>query len=153
MIIAIIIVYLASIVVVNFFGLKIKNFEGLVYVQDIECDVVVKRETETDVTKYDNVANDDRVWYRMTFQPGDYTEEEENLAENPNVALIDYRVYPDNADNKRVKFLYDKEAAKGLCLVDEDKSTILFLRKGGITITLESADGGGIHERIFVFAN
>ena len=150
MIIAILIVYIASIVVVNFFGLEIKNFDGNIYVKDIQCNVVIQRETNAEVTVNSNVTNDDRVWYMFSFVQGNY--DANNLEENPNVAFIDYRVYPDNAGNKRVKFIYDKKAAQGLCVFNEDIGTIYFLKKGGITVTLEAADGSKIKEKIFIVA-
>ena len=42
-VIVILVVYIASIAVVNFFGLKIKEFEGVEYVEEIRCDIDRKR--------------------------------------------------------------------------------------------------------------
>ena len=150
MLIAIIIVYIASIVAVNFFGLEIKNFEGNIYVNDIECNVVLKREDDTQVMVNDQVANDDRTWYIFTFVEGNYSADD--LTGNTNIALIEYHAYPDNADNKQVKFIYDKNAAEGLCVFREDIATIYFLKKGGISVTVEAADGSKIKEKLFIVA-
>ena len=46
MVIVILAVYIASIAVVNFFGLEIKQFDGITYVSDIICSsITVQNET------------------------------------------------------------------------------------------------------------
>lgn len=150
MVIAIIIVYIASIIAVNFFGLSIKNFEGTIYVKSIVCDVLIQREEDNEADKR-NIPNDDRTWYIFSYFDGDYTAD--NLTENPNTVTIQMHVYPENADNKRVKFVYDKEAADGLCVFDEDIATIFFLKKGGISVTVEAADGSKVKQKLFILAN
>ena len=40
MIIAIIVVYIISIVAVNFFGLEMKDFEGLIYATDFAIEII-----------------------------------------------------------------------------------------------------------------
>ena len=150
MVIAIVVAFLIAIVAVNFFGLSIKDFEGYKYVERIEYELTLQRETETEI-KERNVPNDDRIWYTFKFQGDGY--HAGNLTENPNAVFISCHVYPEDAKNKRVNFSYDKEQAEGVCIVNQEIGTIYFLKKGGVTITLEPADHGNApRKKLFICA-
>ena len=151
MVIAIIVTFLISIVAVNFFGLSIKDFEGYKYVERIEYELTLKRETDATISEMQAPQGDTRPWYKFNFQAGEYTME--NLTENPNAVFIQCHVYPNDAKNKRVNLRYDQNTAEGLCVVDQATMTIYFLKSGAITITLEPADKGSAPKKeIFIYA-
>ena len=152
MIIAIIVVYIISIVAVNFFGLQIKQFEGLIKVNKIECSVEVMRDTDTTVKKIENISNSGKDLYTFNFIQGDYTTEDESVNTNPNVVLIDVRYFPSDADKQSVKFSYDKPNADRICIFDETKHTLIFLKKGALTITVTTTDGSNKSQIIQIAA-
>ena len=155
MIIAIIVVYIASIVAVNFFGLQVKNFEGKLYVSNIECNVALVDVGDGDtreVKSKQDVQNSARTNYTFDFVAGSYDETDESIQENPNKVTIEYHVFPETADNRNVKFIFDEEAAKGLVVFKEDIAMFVFLRWGGLTITVEAEDGSQVKEEIYILA-
>lgn len=155
MIIALIVVYLASIVAVNFFGLQAKNFEGTLYVSSIECDVALvdigdgdTREVKEKADKLDSTLTN----YTFDFVAGTYDDSDASIQENPNKVVVQYHVYPETADNRNVKFIFDHEAAKDLVVFKEDIAMFVFLRWGGLTVTIEAEDGSQVKEKIYIFA-
>ena len=151
MVIAIIVTFLISIIAVNFFGLSIKDFEGYKYVERIEYELTLKRETDATIGEMQAPAGDTRAWYKFNFQSGSYTME--NLTDNPNAVFINCHAYPDDAKNKRINLRYDQAQAEGLCVIDQATMTVYFLKKGAITITLEPADKGKAPKKeIFIVA-
>ena len=151
MVIAIIIVYILSIIAVNFFGLQIKNFDGKIYVKDIECNVVLQRADDSKVEEIPDTFDPGLIWYCFDFVPGTYTEN--NLETNPNKVTIESHVYPNDADNKRVKYEFSREGtAEGLFYFDEEIATFFFFRANqGLTVTVKAADGSGVSETIFIY--
>ena len=148
-IIAIIVVYLGSIVLVNFFGLKVKNFEGTKYVESISCAVVHRGDVGKNVTVKDDATSGEK-WYIFDFVPGAYSADD--LESNPNVVQLDYHVYPENADNRKVKLLYDEASAESICVINETNMTIVFLAPEGITIEVVAADGSNVKKVMQVAA-
>lgn len=149
-IIAILLIYLGSIVLVNFFGLKVKNFEGTKYVENIDCEVVVRRDEDTDVRTAKDPVDTATTWHIFNFISGSYSPDE--LESNPNVVSLNYHVYPENADNRGVKLVYDKEAAAQICAVNETNMTLVFFASGGLTVEIVAADGSNIKETLFIYA-
>jgi hypothetical protein len=148
-IIAILLIYLGSIVLVNFFGLNVKNFEGTKYVESIDCEVIHRGgEEEQDIKEVED-PTDDVVWYIFDFVPGYY--DETNIDSNPNTIQILPHVYPETADNTEVKLIYDGETTSEFCHVNETAKTVTFLEADrGITIEVVSADGSNIKTKIFL---
>ena len=103
----ILVVYIASIAIVNFFGLEIKIFDGTTYVSGIQCDqIILRSEGERLLTPvgYDG----DTPIFIFEFIPSadgsEYTDSPESLLHNPNAVELDYVVLPYDADNTTVKF-------------------------------------------------
>lgn len=151
-IIAILIIYLGSLVIVNFFGLKIKNFEGTKYVENIDCQISLRRDEDAEVKTYADPMDENTTWYVFNFTPGIYGADEESSMTNPNMIIFSPHVYPENADNTRVNFLYDKTAAEGICVFFEKSMSLCFLKPGGITLTIEAADGSNVKQTMFIYA-
>ena len=147
-IIAIFIIYLGSIVAVNFFGLKVKNFEGTKYVEEITCSVVHRGVEGAEVkTREDSLSA--TTWQIFDFIPGSYSPDD--LESNPNVIQLDYHVYPENADNRKVKLVYDEAAASDVCVINENNMTVVFFAPMGITIEIVAADGSNVKEALFIY--
>lgn len=63
---------------------------------------------------------------------------------------LEWRVYPDNANTKEVQFMYDE--TKTFVEVTEF-GTVIFNRKGSITVYVTAKDGSGVVEAIKIIAN
>jgi hypothetical protein len=141
-------VYIASIAVVNFFGLEVKVFDGITYVESIQCDTVILR--NEDSKELYPVAylgtNGDIPLFEFTFIPKAdgtaYTDDDESIVSNPNAIELNYVVFPHLADEQGVKFEYDEESMNGLAIFREDIRTLVFLKPGIIfTVTIKATDG------------
>ena len=161
-ILVIVLIYLASIFVVNFFGLEIVVFDGTVYVEEIQID----RITMFDLTGVGN----DRVIYQdeadlLTIGGEKYnlyvfpytppkegeTYTRDNIGDNPNQVLIDVQVMPLDADHKGVSFLYDeKDETDGNVVFLEDTRTVVFLKPDMIIgLTIKAVDGSNVQTKRF----
>ena len=79
------IIYIASIVFISFFGMKMVLYNETVYVEKVECINDDLKENSSG-EKYIILNYEDGLVYQ-----------------------IRWRVYPDNASNKEVEFVYDKQ--------------------------------------------
>lgn len=141
-------VYIASIAIVNFFGLEIKMYDGEIYITSIQCDTVTLH-NENPIELYPTTylgANGDIPLFEFTFIPKvdgtDYTYDDESIATNPNAIELTPIVNPYNADKYAIEYVYDSEAMEGVAVFREDIATLVFLKPGTIfTITIKSTDG------------
>lgn len=123
-IILIALIYIASIALVSFFGLKFKVFDEIVYVSSIELlNTDLKEANETQKTEYD---------YYVVIRPNAETGERRYQ--------IQYRVHPDNATNQEVDFVYD-QSIEGVS-VSED-GIVSFENPGSVIVSVVAKDGGG----------
>jgi hypothetical protein len=150
-IIAILLIYLGSLVIVNFFGLKMKNFEGTKYVEEINCSVVHRGQEGMEIKEIADPMTPETTWCIFDFIEDPFGYKEEDLESNPNVVQLDYHVYPETADNTRVKLEYDHETTEGVCVVNENNMTIVFLKPMGITINIVAADGSNVSKSLFIY--
>ena len=152
-------IYIASIAIVNFFGLEIAIFEGTTYVSDIEIlSVIVENgeeesyELESTGTTVDEhkIETINYVFYFTEYENDGFDEEDEEVIPvNPNMIILEYAVRPNTADNKEVDFIYDKDAYDGLLIFHEGKATIEFLKPNvNIEITISSTDGHNVKKRV-----
>ncbi len=154
LIIIILVVYIASIAIVNFFGLEIKIFDGITYVQSIECSTVTIQ-NENPVTLSPKQQLHDKPLFIFDFIPAPddspYTAEDESVISNPNAVQINYEVFPHLADETGVKFEYDKESNDGYVVFHELSRTFVFLKPNRIiTITIKATDGSNKSTQIQV---
>ena len=132
-IILIAIVYIASIVVISVFGLKAKIFGEVIPVTAIEC--LNKTDRDAFVEKLDDITT-----INLQYKgPGSI----ENPNEGTMLQLV-YRVLPDNATNKKVKFEYNESLTR-LQFVKDDKGNdlglILFSGTGIFHVQIMATDG------------
>ncbi len=150
-IIIILVIYIASIAIVNFFGLETKLFDGITYVDSISCaSVTLQNETPVELYPSSYIGTNNTPLFIFDFIPsqnGDYTMEPESILSNPNAVQINYEVFPHNADillsdGKSVKFEYDSVAMSGVAMFHEESNSLIFLKPLKMfTVTIRSADG------------
>ena len=119
-VILIAIIYISSVALVSFFGLQHKTFNEIIYVEKIE------------------ILNEN---YKL-----DQNGEKYITVRGENKLQIDWRVYPDNATNKEVDFVYDTTNTK--FTVDENGVVTCSTGKGAITVQIVAKDGTGIKDKI-----
>lgn len=144
-VILILVVYIASIAVVNFFGLEIKIFDGITYVESIEC-ATVTVQNENSVTLEPTQMLGGKPLFIFDFIPAPddnpYTAEDESIITNPNAVQINYEVFPHLADDSGVRFEYDSEGMEGAVVFHELSRTFVFLKPNRlITVTIKATDG------------
>ena len=156
-VIIILAVYIASIAIVNFFGLEIKIFDGVTYVSSIQCDTVTflgAGGAELQPTSYVG-TNSDIPLFVFDFIPAaedaPYTTEDESLVTNPNVIQLNYEILPHLATDKGVKYEYDESA--GVAVFHELSHSFIFLKPGKIvTITIRATDGSNAQSKVSIMA-
>ena len=121
-VILIAIIYISSVALVSFFGLQHKTFNEIIYVEKIE------------------ILNEN---YKL-----DQNGEKYITVRGENKLQIDWRVYPDNATNKEVDFVYDTTNTK--FTVDENGVVTCSTGKGAITVQIVAKDGTGIKDKILI---
>ena len=142
-------VYVASIAIVNLFGLEVRIFDGTTYVSNIQCDTVTFQGENSKVlypVQYAGKDGDIPV-FEFNFIPADennpYTLE--NLDNNPNVVTINYELIPHLSDSKlnAVKFEYDEDAGVAVFHNFQDiMQSFVFLKPDvALTITIRAIDG------------
>ena len=69
-VIVLLVVYIASIAVVNFFGLEVKVFDGITYVQEIQCNsVTVQNEDPVTIESKQNLGGKPLFLFDFIFLP------------------------------------------------------------------------------------
>ena len=150
-ILAIFIAYIASIMIVQFFGLKVVEMKGNIYITEIEVSgfEFTNRDDSVDakykkVVRLSDAAGKQTDHYAGYFIPGTYDMSEESLASNPNRVKILYTVVPYNASNKEMTFEYDKNAVEGSVYFDENTNEFVFLKAKTVSIIITSHDGSNV---------
>ncbi len=156
-IVIILAVYVASIAVVNFFGLEIKVFDGVTYVESIQCDTVtVQNENAVELTPNSYIGeNRDIPLFIFEFIPPEegeeYTTDDESIVTNPNAIQINYEVLPHLADDAEVKFEFDEAAMEGFAVYHEMSRSFIFLKPDmTFTITIKATDGSNVSTSVSI---
>ena len=126
-IILILLIYIASIAAVGFFGLKVVSYYEVVIPEQVEI-------TNEDLTEITDASG------KYKYIVLDY---EEDL-----VYWLSWRVYPENA-KQDVVFVYDE--ANTTATVD-DVGRVYFNKKGTITITIKTAEFNTIYNKVKIIA-
>ncbi len=154
-VILILIVYIASIAIVNFFGLEIEMFDGITYVSGIQCDEIILRSEDSKRLEPTRRRGDGTPVFEFEFKPAkdgtEYDDSDASLLSNPNAVELDYVVFPYNADDTDVGFEYDKEAMAGVAVFREDIRTLIFLKPDkAFTVTIRATDGSNVSTSIVI---
>ena len=153
-VIVILVVYIASIAIVNFFGLEISLFDGNVYVSSITCETVTLQNGDSmEIEPYTQDENE-VPYFAIPFVPSPdgagYTRDPESLLSNPNAVVLNYKIFPTDANDPTVEYLYDQDSA--IAYFDTSIKTLVFLRTGMFSLTLKSVDGSNKMMKIYVYA-
>ena len=127
-IILIALIYVASVALVSFFGLQFKVFEEVISVEKVE------------ITN-EGQKNNEQLGDYVVIYPNEKGEWRYQ---------IQYHVYPDNATNSAVDFIYDTQTPG--VTVDAATGLITFERKGALTVTLKPKDGSNISATLTIRA-
>lgn len=107
-IIIICVVYLLSILAVQFFGVPVTVPEAGEYITSIKItDVTLNNRSAGQNADVATGTNKNGVWYRFNFIASEeepYTSEDESLANNPNRVKIAYAIEPITASQGAIKF-------------------------------------------------
>ena len=141
-IIAILVIYLASILAVNFFGLQMVVPETTVYVDSITVNgITVEREVGSlDTWSEENTEGVTTYYFNYNRLSEGQSPEEFNRIS------VDYIVTPDNANNKEVDVIC---SSKYVEVVDGD---LVFLAPGLVEVRLKSKDGSEKYVDFNIFA-
>ena len=150
-VIVILAVYIASIAVVNFFGLEVRQFDSITYVTSIQCDTVVFHGANSKVLTPSQYAGKDGNTPVFVFDFIPASEDDpytlDNITENPNIIQINYEVLPHLASETDVKFEYDEGA--GVAVFHELSGSFIFLKSDvAITITIKATDGSNVSTQV-----
>ena len=128
-IILIAIIYISAIAVVSFFGLQFKVFDPVVDVERIEI--------LNEGLKPGGTSTGD--YYTVIFPEADGTYR----------FKIDTRVYPDDATNQKVEYVFDDNPAVSV----DETGLVTSTEKGAITVYVIATDGSNIETSItLIFA-
>ena len=150
-------VYIASIAVVNFFGLQVRIFDGVTYVKSIQCDTVTFHGDNSKEIK--PIYKGDMPIFVFDFIPPSdpskpYTADRESLNENPNVIQINYEIMPHNADETGVKFEYDENSGVAVYTeLEGGRYYFIFLKPdAALTVTIRATDGSNVSTQITIYS-
>ena len=150
-VIIILAVYVASIAVVNFFGLEVRQFDSITYVTSSQCDSVIfhgDNSRKLEPTQFAGKDGNTPVFV-FDFIPAKEGEPYtlENITDNPNIIQIQYEVMPHLASETDVKFEYDEDA--GVAIFHELSGSFIFLKSDvSITITIKATDGSNVSTQL-----
>jgi hypothetical protein len=142
-IIAIFVVYLASILAVQFFGYPAVVPESGIYIESITItDVTLSNRQDGQSTTVNKGADKTTGLpvYSFKFISGEYTAE--NLDSNPNRVKIDYILDPVDADPSFLVYVLNNQNVVLL----EETAELVFLKKGSVNLTLKEAKAN-VHAR------
>ena len=118
-------VYIASILIIGFFGMRQVVYSNIIYVGEIEC----INEEARDMSEYKLIIVD--------------------YIEGNTGVQLSYRVTPDDATNKDVRFIYDENQTVATVT---DLGTVVFNSPGLIVVRIASTDGTIASETVWIVA-
>ncbi len=140
-ILLILVVYIASMCIVGFFGIKLRVYDEVVKVEKIECvtksDSIIKTEGNKDL---EFLYNDGIEYYAGYF----YTE-------GLSVTLA-FSVSPDNATNKNIEFIANTSSQYTLKDNGDNSVTITFNQKASIILIVRAEDSNNAQTKLRIDA-
>lgn len=137
-IIAIFLVYLASIVAVQLFGVPATVPDSGVYITKITVtDVNLSNRSEEQDNEVRFMESTQRYWFYFIASESaeGYTREEESLQNNPNRIKIDYVLEPNSASKAYLQYVVDNNSV----VVLKDTDELVFLKDGSVNLILKES--------------
>ncbi len=150
-IIAIFLVYLASIVIVQLFGIPTTVPQGGAYIDGIEITgIELSNPAEGQNTEIrSNVQADGRMMYGFYYVDGEYTTDEESLKNNPNRIKINYILEPDDAAKEYLIYTVNNDKV----YISEETDELIFLKKVRVELYMkESRANIDVQDSIIIWA-
>lgn len=145
--ILILIIYIASIPIINLFGMNVKLYNEKVNVAGIEC--LNKTDEKCEVTENDNGKKILKVKFTEKADTSDPNELKGTMLQ------LEWRVAPDNATQKDVQFEYDKTNERVEFYKDKngnETGLIFFYAKTMVDVKIKSTDGTKVYTEVLVWA-
>ena len=172
-VILILVIYVASIAIVNFFGLEIKQFDSSTYIQLIEMrkithmgenGAIIYPESSYTLENPLAIEEKDKIKecfeYYFNFIPPEEGEvyTKDNISTNRNMIQLDYLVQSDkgetmgpNETEGKIEFVYDESA--GVAVYDEEMRALIFLKPNlFFTLRIRATDGKGAWTEVSIMA-
>ncbi len=141
-IIAIFVVYLVSILAVQFFGYPATLPESGVYINGITITDVTLSRTENNQVNTGTDKTNGLPVYAFSYISGEYTLDEESIQNNPNRVKISYLLDPVDADPKMLVYVINNPNV----VVLEETAELVFLKKGTVNLVLKESKAN-VHVR------
>ena len=139
------IIYIASIVLISVFGMKAVVWDVVTPVTAIEC--LNESDDKSDVS----INSDGNKLIKIKFEePGKL----ENGVPTGTMLQLYWRVLPDDATTKTIKFVYNTELTRANFIKNDDGTElglILFSGKIKLDLSIMSTDGTKIAENIVIW--
>ena len=139
------ILYIASIVAISVFGLKTVIWDVVIPVKSIEC--LNQSDDHADVS----LTDDGKKFIKIKYEePGVI---DDGVPKGTMLQLL-WRVLPDNATNKEVRFVYNKDLTRVNFVKNKDGKElglILFTGKVKLDLQIVSTDGTRVVEDIVIW--
>lgn len=154
-VIIILAIYLASVAVVNFFGLEIKVYDGETYVGAIEVSEVVFLGNNNE-TLTPRRMEDGTLYYVFDYIPVEESEDGTSELSNRNMVRLEYKMYSEDGqlmdhDENRVEFIYSEDS--GVAFHHEGTGSFVFLKPNQLfTVTIKATDGHNAKTQVIVMA-
>ncbi len=137
-IIAIFIIYLASIVAVQLFGMPATVPEGGAYVEGVEITGVTHSGSQTVHELTNSNTGDKWYWFYFTESAdGGYTKDADSLANNPNRVKIVYLLTPEDAMTDTLSYTFDND---NVVFIPETEE-IVFLKAVKVNVMIKESKG------------
>lgn len=135
------IIFVAAVVLISVFGMRIVVYNGIVPVTKVECINQTNDKVTVEIDSYGKLI-------RVPFTtPGD----EATLSGT--MLQLEYRVYPDNATTKKVKYVYNRDLTSVKMITDEkgeELGLLLFSAPCYLTVKIMSTDGSELYDEVAI---
>ena len=136
------IIYIASIIIVSIFGLKAVMYNIVIPVTKVEINVLTQQE---------NVYMYER--YGTKIIQVEYIGEGNVDTLEGTVLQLEVRAYPDNATNKAVKFVFDRDNNPFVIMhtIDErETGAVVLTGIGSFEMRVYSTDGTNVYDTVWI---
>ena len=149
-------IFIASVAIVNFFGLEIKQYDGETYVGSIEVsDVIFLGDNNTPLVP--KLMADGSLYYAFDYIPPESGEEYSmDDPNNRNMVRLDFILVSEEGktlpyDDGRIDYIYSEDS--GVAFFHDGTGSFVFLKPNQLfTITLKATDGHGAKTKVVVMA-
>ena len=149
-------VFVASVAIVNFFGLEIKQYDGETYIGSIEVsDMLFLGDNNTPLTP--QLMADGSLYYVFDYIPPEIgTEYSKDDPLNRNMVRLDFIIVSEDGqtlpyDDGKIDYIYSADS--GVAFFHDGTGSFVFLKPNQLfTITLKATDGHGAKTQVTVMA-